>query len=170
MSIDWGASARQVREALAHRAAGVVVVTARVGDELHGLTVTAWCSASLDPPLILVCVEAVTASHAAIAAGGAFGLTILAREQEALADRFAGRAIPVGSDFAGAPYMQAVTGAPLLAGGIGWLDCRVVARHPAGTHTIFVGEVVAAASAAAADALPPLIYLRRRYVQPSDEQ
>jgi flavin reductase (DIM6/NTAB) family NADH-FMN oxidoreductase RutF len=169
MSIDWGANARQVREVLAHRAAGVAVVTTRDGDELHGLTVSAWCSASLDPPLVLACVEAVTASHAAIVGSGAFGLTILAREQEALADRFAGRAIPVGPDFAGVPFVQAVTGAPLLLGGIGWLDCRVVASHPAGTHTVFVGEVVAAASAADADALAPLIYLRRRYVQPSDE-
>jgi flavin reductase (DIM6/NTAB) family NADH-FMN oxidoreductase RutF len=170
MSIDWGASARQVREVLAHRAAGVAVVTTRVGDELRGLTVTAWCSASLDPPLVLVCVEAVTASHEAIVDSGAFGLTILAREQEALADRFAGRAIPVGPDFAGVPHMRAVTGAPLLIGGIGWLDCRVVANHPAATHSIVVGEVVAAAAADDADALAPLIYLRRRYVQPTDEQ
>jgi flavin reductase (DIM6/NTAB) family NADH-FMN oxidoreductase RutF len=66
-------------------------------------------------------------------------------------------------------HFAAVTGAPLLAGGIGWLDCRVVASYPAGTHSIVVGEVVAAAQAEAADSMAPLLYLRRRYTAPGDD-
>lgn len=170
MERDWGADAERVRAVLAHRAAGVAVVTTRLGEERRGLTVTAWCSVALEPPLVLVCVEQVTTSHELIARGGIFALTILAREQELLADRFAGRAIPVGPTFADVPHTAAVTGAPLLTGGIGWLDCRVVASYPAGTHSIVVGHVLAAGLAADADALSPLISVRRRYTEPSDEQ
>jgi flavin reductase (DIM6/NTAB) family NADH-FMN oxidoreductase RutF len=169
MAIEWGSSAAHVREVLAHRAAGVAVMTTRLGEERRGLTVSAWCSVSLEPPLVLACVERVTATHALVAHSGVFALTILAREQEALADRFAGRLIAVGPDFAGVPHFAAVTGAPLLAGGIGWLDCRVVASYPAGTHSIVVGEVVAAAQAEAADSMAPLLYLRRRYTAPGDD-
>jgi flavin reductase (DIM6/NTAB) family NADH-FMN oxidoreductase RutF len=169
MAIDWGAGAEHVRAVLAHRAAGVAVVTSRLGDERRGLTVSAWCSVALAPPLVLVCVEQITASHDLIARSGLFALTILAREQEALADRFAGRAIPVGPDFAGVAHFAAATGAPLLTGGVGWLDCRVVASHPAGSHSIVVGEVIAAAMPDDADALAPLLYLRRRYTGPAEE-
>lgn len=169
MERGWETSPEAVRAVLAHRAAGVAVVTARLDDELHGLTVSAWCSVSLTPPLVLACVEQVTSTHALIAASGAFAVTMLARAQEFLADRFAGRAIPVGPTFAGVPYRTAVTGAPLLEGGIGWLDCRVAAMYPAGTHSIVLGEVVACGQAAAAGTMAPLLSLRRAYTQPAEE-
>jgi flavin reductase (DIM6/NTAB) family NADH-FMN oxidoreductase RutF len=168
MATEWGASAATVRAVLAHRAAGVAVVTTRLGEERRGLTVSAWCSAALDPPLVLVCVEQVTTSHDLIEQSRVFALTILAREQEFLADRFAGRAIPVGPTFDGVPHTEAVTGAPILGGGIGWLDCRVADIYPAGTHSIIVGAVVAAADSTEAAHLEPLISLRRRYVGIAD--
>ena len=169
MEAGWGASAEAVRAVLTHRAAGVAVVTTRVGEERRGLTASAWCSVALEPPLVLVCIEQITTSHGFIEESGIFALTLLAREQEFLADRFAGQALPVGPEFADVPHTEAVTGAPLLDGGIGWLDCRVVAMHPAGTHSIVVGEVVAAGEAEGAASMAPLLYLRRRYTQPADD-
>ena len=170
MEQRWQASPEWVREVLAHRAAGVAVVTSRLGEELRGLTVSAWCSVALVPPLVLACVELVTNTHEAIEQSRIFAVTMLAREQEFLADRFAGRAIPAGPTFAGIPYRLAATGAPILAGGIGWLDCRVVAMHPGGTHSIVVGEVVAAGMAEDAASMAPLLYLRRSYTRPAEEE
>jgi flavin reductase (DIM6/NTAB) family NADH-FMN oxidoreductase RutF len=165
-AIEWSARPAAVRAVLSHRAAGVAVLTTCLDDERRGLTVTAWCSVSLDPPLVLACIERVTTSHDLIERAGHFGLTLLAREQELLADRFAGRALPVGPDFHGVPTVTAVTGVPLLAGGLGWLDCRVVGQLAGGDHTIFLGEVVAAATAEDADQRAPLLSLRRRYTRP----
>lgn len=158
-----------IRAVLGRRAAGVAVVTTRAGDEQRGLTVSAWCSVTLDPPLVLACVEQVTTSHDLIERSRVFAVNILAREQEFLADRFAGRAIPVGPDFVGVPYQTAITGAPILAGSIGWLDCQVTEMHPAGTHSIVVGAVVAAGEAEEADLMTPLLLFRRRYTRPLDD-
>ncbi|HEY8155385.1 MAG TPA: flavin reductase family protein [Myxococcota bacterium] len=131
----------ELKQVLAKRASGVAVVTARAGDVIHGMTVSAFAEVSLTPPLVLVCAEKSSHTHPVIARGGVFALNVLARDQAALSDRFASKK-DEERRFVGLDYESGVTGAPLLAGTVATLDCRVRAAHDAGDHVIYVGEVV----------------------------
>ena len=147
------------RAVLGRFASGVTVVTARDADGVdHGMTVSAFCSASLVPPLVLVCVERGASTLPALMAGTHFAVNILAQGQEALSRRFAWQDV---NRFDGVGYTRGVTGAALLDETLAWLECRTVARHPAGDHVIVVGEVEAA------EARPerPLLYYRGGYAQ-----
>jgi flavin reductase (DIM6/NTAB) family NADH-FMN oxidoreductase RutF len=142
-------------------ATGVVVVTTATDEGLHGLTVNAFCSVSLEPPLVLVCVDRLARGHDRLAEAGAFGVSILADRQEFLAERFAGRAPLVSPRFDGVPYLTAATGAPLLREAVAWLDCRLWAAYDGGDHSIFVGEVLAAELAD--ERAVPLLFHAGRY-------
>ena len=145
------------RRALGQFAAGVTVVTTRdaQGRSL-GLTVTAFCSVSLEPPLVLVCVDHRSEAHVGFRQAGLFGVSILADGQEEVSRRFAagGAAKFVGLDLA-----TGTTGVPLIPGALAHLECRVRATHDAGDHAIYVGEVLAV------DVKPgrPLLYHDRGY-------
>ncbi len=141
-------------------ASGVTIVTARAGAEAHGMTVSSFTSVSLEPPLVLICAEKVTRTHALIAASGAFAVSVLTREQGDLADRFGGRDTEHTDRFQGVPTFTAVTGAPILSDYVSYFDCVVSEAHPAGNHTIFVGKVV---SARLANGRDPLVYWRQAY-------
>jgi len=123
-------SQAELKNAYARWATGVTIVTARAGDRIHGMTVSAFTEVSLEPPLVLVCIDRTSGTQPVIAEGGVFAVNILARGQESLAKRFA-------SDGA-----TGETGAPRLAGSVASLDCRLEAAHEAGDHIIYVGEVV----------------------------
>ena len=131
----------ELKQVLARRVSGVAVVTARDGDVVHGMTVSAFTEVSLVPPLVLVCAEKTSNTHPVIARGGVFALNVLACDQAALSDRFASK-VDDERRFLGLDYETGVTGAPLLAGTVATLDCRVRAAHDAGDHVIYVGEVV----------------------------
>jgi flavin reductase (DIM6/NTAB) family NADH-FMN oxidoreductase RutF len=151
-------SADAFRKALAAWASGVTIVTSRHGDAVHGMTVSAFSSVSLDPPLVLVCADKSSDTHGVIARSGRFAVNVLARGQRALSDRFA-----VKKDehlrFAGVPWGEAVTGAPLLDEALVGIDCRVAAAHDAGDHVIYVGSVEAVRQREG----EPLLYFRGRY-------
>ena len=119
---------------------GVTVVTARAGDRVHGMTVTAFTEVSLTPPLVLVCADKASLTHPVIAEGGVLAVNILARGQEELSRRFASKE-QEHRRFEGLAYQTGKTGAPLLADTVAALDCRVVAAHDAGDHVIYVAEV-----------------------------
>ncbi len=142
-------------------ATGVTVVTARPesGPPL-GVTVNSLTSVSLEPPLVLICIANYLRMHAAIRDGGHFAVNLLNGDQEALSRRFAGQ--PAGRDpFAGLRVTPGpMTGAPILPSGLGHLECRLVAAYPGGDHTIFLGEVLAAAASAEQAAL---VYYLSRY-------
>ena len=108
---------------------------------IHGMTVSAFTEVSLVPPLVLVCADKTSNTHPVIARGGVFALNVLAHDQAALSDRFASKR-DEERRFEGLDYETGVTGAPLLAGTVATLDCRVRAAHDAGDHVIYVGEVV----------------------------
>ena len=147
------------RAVLGRFATGVTVVTARDGDGVdHGMTVSAFCSASLVPPLVLVCVDQTASTLPALMAGSHFAVNILAQGQEALSRRFAWQDV---NRFDGVGYTRGVTGVALLDETLAWLECRIVARHPAGDHVIVVGEV----EAADARSERPLLYYRGGYAQ-----
>ncbi len=140
MSID----SNQFRHVMRHFATGVAVLTARDGDQIHGMTANAFTSISLNPTLVLVCIQKPSATHDLVTRAGNFAMNILSDQQQAIAQRFAKQiAVPV-DPFADIVYHGAATGAPIFDDCIAYVDCRVIAAHDAGDHTIFIGEVQAA--------------------------
>lgn len=149
-----------LRTVMRHWTTGVALLTARDGAHVHGMTVNSFTSVSLEPPLVLVCVEQVVRTHALVERSQAFAISILNEGQAYLSDRFAGRDTEHKDRFEGVRTFTAITGAPIIAENMGYLDCAVVAAHEAGTHTIFVAEVVAAQ---VQDGRGPLVYFNRGY-------
>ena len=132
----------ELRKLLGRWTTGVTIVTARVGEKIHGMTVSAFTEVSLDPPLVLVCAERSSNTNSLIADGGVFALNILARDQEALSKKFASKE-EEWQRFDGVDWDTEATGAPILPNIVAALDCRVVAAHEAGDHVIYVGRVEA---------------------------
>ena len=143
-------------------ASGVTVVTTVQDGKLRGVTVSAFLAASLNPPLVAVCIANESESREWIAASGIFAVNILSDDQEFLSDRFAARAPIVNTRFDGVPYHTALTGAPILAKSLAWYDCRVETLHASGDHTIFIGRVEAVGFEA--ESKQPLLYFANRYV------
>ncbi len=132
---------RIFRDVCGHFATGVTVLTVDDRGTPRGMTANAVSSLSLDPLLMLVCVEGTASAHEAVANMGAFAINILAEDQRHLSDLFAAHGDPP-EPMGGAPYHTASTGAPILEGTIGWIECEVWERYAGGDHTIFVGKAV----------------------------
>ena len=133
-------SAEEFKAALATRAGGVAIVTARAGERVHGMTVTDWAGVSVDPPLALVCVDKSSHTLEVIEEGKCFAINVLAEGLEALSNKFASKK-DEWTRFDGLEVETGVSGAPLLECAITILDCSVVAAHEAGDHWIFVGRI-----------------------------
>jgi flavin reductase (DIM6/NTAB) family NADH-FMN oxidoreductase RutF len=145
---------------------GVTVVTTAVGDQRYGVTASSFSSVSLEPPLVSVCLARTAFAHDLVGDTGVFGVTILGKDHAELGRRFA-RFDPEGPDrFADEEWVTAKTGSPLLGTALGWLDCSVLHAHPGGDHTIFVGEVLAAATPRTTS---PLLYHSRTWGQFADQ-
>ena len=148
--------AAQFKLAMSHFASGVTVVTTEQEGTPYGMTVAAFSSLSLHPPLVLVCIEKSVRSHEAIASAGKFGVSILSGTQADVSNRFASR----GEDkFSGIATHRGTTGVPLIDGAITSLECTLREQFPGGDHSIFVGEVVAIETAEGV----PLVYYRSGY-------
>jgi flavin reductase (DIM6/NTAB) family NADH-FMN oxidoreductase RutF len=157
------------KAALGRLASGVTVVTVRGADGIdHGMTASAFTSLSLDPPLVLVCVEADNSTYEIIESSDSFAVNILARSQEEISNRFAGGI--VGADGRWTPWPMdrdrfedldfsrgEHSGAALLEGSLASLDCTLEAVLPGGDHGIFVGRVQGATLCEGA-AQGPLLY------------
>jgi flavin reductase len=129
------------RRAAGQFASGIVVVTTRGG---HAMTVSAFTSVSLDPPLVLFCAEKIARFHDAVLAEGSWAVSILAEDDEKTARWLAIRGRPMDGQLDGvAHHPGPATGAPLLDDALAVLECRTTAVHDAGDHTIVVGEVQA---------------------------
>jgi flavin reductase (DIM6/NTAB) family NADH-FMN oxidoreductase RutF len=155
------------KESLRHFPSGVTIVTIHVNGQVHGLTVSAFASVSPEPPLIMVIVDQLHSAFPMMEApGAAFAVNILGHDQASLSDRFAW--VKDEDRFLEGTWTVAVTGAPILADALAWLDCTIYARYPAGTHTIYVGEVQASGVPRPDQA--PLVYWNRRYrdLKPGD--
>ena len=147
------------RSVLGRFASGITVVTAVDEDgEDQGMTVSAFCSASLDPPLVLACVDHTAAMHPLLQRVTHFAVNILSAGQEALSRRFAE---PELDPFDGVGYRRGTNGAALIDDALAHLECRVVDRREAGDHTIVVGRVESAVSYQGR----PLVYYRGGYTQ-----
>lgn len=148
------------RSVLGRFASGVTVVTLRAPDGRdRGLTVSAFCSLSLDPPRVLACVDRQASLHDDFLAASHFGVNILAADQEDVSRRFAE---PEADRFEGLGYQWGETGVALLGGVVAQLECRVHTTYDGGDHTVFVGEVL---SGRTLGADRPLLYYRGGYAQ-----
>lgn len=153
-------SSDDYRDALRHFPAGVTIVTIKVGENIHGLTVSAFASVSPEPPLIMVIIDNVHSAYPLLQTEGAvFAVNILEEGQADMSNRFAW--LKDEDRFDEGEWRTAVTGAPILANCLAWLDCKIISSYPAGTHTIYVGEVQA--SGVPRPDEPPLIYWNREY-------
>lgn len=145
------------RTALGHFASGVTVVTTTSSDgRPYGLTVSAFSSLSLTPPLVLVCIDNRAPGISFVKASGYFVVNVLTHEQEHMSRRFSSRQ---EAKFEGVGYKPGELGAPVLEGVLAFLECKVAEAFEGGDHTIFVGEVIAAH----VDDGEPLLYFRGGY-------
>lgn len=145
------------RKVLGQFASGVTIVTTTSDDTFFGMTVSSFASVSLDPPLVLFCADKRAHSGTMVGPAGFFAVNILAEEQREFSDLFAGKGTDdERSDKLATLGHKAVTGAPILPGVLGWLDCRVDRAIDAGDHIIYIGLVVA--SAVREDARPLLYW------------
>lgn len=138
---------------------GVAVVTVDADGERLGLTIGSLVSLSLVPPLVGVAISRQAAMHELLRGAHGFAVSLLAAGQDGLAQHFA-RGVPPIALWRGIACREGTSGAPLLAGALGWLECRLAAEHAVGDHTLFVGEVL---SAELGEAAPPLVHLDSGY-------
>jgi flavin reductase (DIM6/NTAB) family NADH-FMN oxidoreductase RutF len=156
-------SSQGFRHALGRFASGVTVLTVR-GEhgQPHGMTASAFCSVSLEPPLVLVCVDHQARTHTLMKKTEWFGINVLRDDQREFSEYFARRerdSEQAGAERIGVRYKQTSNGTPMLERSLVEIECRLVAAHEAGDHTVYVGE---------AEELhyhegEPLIYFRGAY-------
>lgn len=154
-----------LRSVLGRFATGVTVVAA--GRETPcGMTANAFTSVSLDPPLVLVCVDRNAAIYKTVVAAGSFTISMLSARQEHVARHFADHSRPRGVDefgaFAWSPGPS--TGAPILDGAVAWLECALTTSHEGGDHEIFIGSVLASGSGPVED--DALVFYGGNFHQP----
>ena len=155
-------SPQEFKDALRHFPAGVTLVTAGRGDDVHGLTVSAFASVSADPPMIVVILDLRNHIHPFLEAEHAtFAVSFLGSDQEALSNRFAFE--PQETRFGEGRWTPAPGGTPVLDDAVAWLECTVESRLEAGSHILYVGRVQA--SQVRRPDAEPLVYWNRGYRQ-----
>jgi len=138
MSMD----AAHFRQIIGHFATGVTVVTTAVDGWLHAMTANAIASVSLDPLLLLVCVDKTAHAYAQIANGRRFGVNILSDKQEDISRLFAEHNPPERERLQGAAYYLGPNGTPVIENCLAYMECALTDECPGGDHTIFIGEVL----------------------------
>lgn len=154
MTLDSG----RFREVMGLFATGVTVLTIPPAEDPHGITVNSFTSVSLDPPLVLVCLDHDSTAHERLSGQEGYCVNVLATDQRHLGEYFAGMTDGETSPFEVEPTHTAVTGAPVFSESLGYLDCTVESAVAAGDHTIYIGRVRAAESLRRGDPARPLTY------------
>jgi flavin reductase (DIM6/NTAB) family NADH-FMN oxidoreductase RutF len=142
----------ELREVMRRFPAPVAVVTAEVDGERFGLTVGSLVSLSLEPPLVGISIGKDSSSHEPVRRAGGWAASLLGGGQTRIAQHFARRGIPPLALWHGVDVRDGARG-PLVEGALGWLECRTVAEHEAGDHTIFVADVESIELGAAGEGL-----------------
>jgi len=150
----------EFRSIIGHFATGVTVITTAAGDQLHGMTANAVSSLSLDPVLVLICVDKTTHTHRVLTDGGVFTVNILGEHQEKLSRIFAKKSEPEAGTLRGQPFRIGESGAPILADCLAFVECRVANVFDGGDHSIFLGRVV---SEGVESEMRPLLFYRGGY-------
>lgn len=156
---DAEQSARKFRDVLGRFCTGVTVVTSMSNGEPVGMTCQSFSSVSLDPPLVLFCPAKSSRAWPQMQRAGHFCVNLLSHDQLELSNAFARK----GADkFAGVSWRPSATGAPLLDGVLGWVDCTIYAVHEAGDHYVVIGRVM---DLGVEDAPHPLLFYRGQYAR-----
>jgi len=142
-------------------ATGVTIITVDLEGEVHGMTANAFASVSLDPMLVLVCVDHSTRTHAHLHAKKRFGVNVLSEQQRAISEYYARpeRTHENAEAEAGARFDRTAHGTPILNGSLAYLECRLHSAQLAGDHTIFIAEVENVVVREG----EPLLFFRGRY-------
>ena len=156
MSIDEAA----YRTLIGHFATGVTVITTAHDGLLHGMTANAITSVSLNPLLLLVCIDHEAHAYQQVLQSGRFGVNILSEGQEELSKRFAAKAEPEHGQLRGAAFQFGPHGTPVLDGCLAYLECEVSDSCEGGDHTIFIGRVL---GGEVLRETPPLLFYQSRY-------
>lgn len=149
----------EFRAAMSRFATGVTIVTATVDGVDHAMTASSFVSLSLEPPLVLVCVERESRFHEAITAVEHWGVSVLGEDQVDCARWFATRGRPLEGQLDRVAHHRGEAGVALIDGAIAQVECRTVEHHPAGDHDIVIGEVLTLSSGEGS----PLMYFRGHY-------
>lgn len=153
-------TASDFRKAMGCFATGVTIITVDQDGEVHGMTANAFTTVSLDPVLVLVCVDHRARTHAHLHARKRFGVNVLRRDQQAISDYYARSAeTHQHAEAAGARFDHTAHGTPVLQRALAYLDCRLHSVQVAGDHTIFIAEVE---EVVVRDG-EPLLYFRSQY-------
>lgn len=133
----------EFRAALGRFASGITIMSTLQAGVAHAMTANAFTSVSLDPPLVLVCVDKGVRMHGAVLECGYWAVSVLAGDQQPIADRFARSGRDLYTQFDGIGTTAGPkTGCPVIEGALSWLECRTWATYDGGDHTIVVGEVL----------------------------
>jgi flavin reductase (DIM6/NTAB) family NADH-FMN oxidoreductase RutF len=151
------------RTTMARFATGVTIVTTRLDNAYFGLTVNAFCSISLNPPLILVSLDLLSQTYASIRQSGVFAVNVLTQEQEPLALRFARKDLSSKTFDDIAIRASETTGVPLFTEALAYIECRVANEYPGGDHALVLGEVVSVDYSDNRLANEPLLYYRSTF-------
>jgi flavin reductase (DIM6/NTAB) family NADH-FMN oxidoreductase RutF len=133
----------EFRNAMGCFATGVTIITLDLQGEVHGMTANAFASVSLDPPLVLVCVDHSARTHAHLHAKKRFGVNVLAESQRVISEYYARPVHTHGhaEEEAGARFERTAQGTPILCAALAYLECKLQSAQEAGDHTIFIAEV-----------------------------
>jgi len=134
-------STESFRQILGSFATGVTIVTMKNHEGVHGLTVSAFTSVSLEPPLILICIKKDGSTHTYVAGTDAFVVNILSADQKDLAQRFANSDLDSHERFENLSYRLSHDSIPILDDSLGYLECHIVSQFEGGDHTIFLAQV-----------------------------
>ena len=157
MSVD----AMTYRQVVGNFATGVAVVTSGSGEDCHGVTVNSFTSVSLDPTLLLVCLDRASRSRATIIDSGVFNINVLRADQEHVSRLFAAKERPA-TWYEDLHCETGILGAPLIPGCLAYMECHLSESHEAGDHTILIAEVQHARVAGEGE---PLLFFRAKYAQ-----
>jgi 3-hydroxy-9,10-secoandrosta-1,3,5(10)-triene-9,17-dione monooxygenase reductase component len=151
---------RSFREVLGHFCTGVTIVTGLLDGEPFGMTCQSFSSVSLDPPLVMFCPSKTSTTWPSLRRAGRFAVNVLGDDQAQLSQDFA---VSGGPKFTGKTWEPGITGAPLIAGAIAYVECVLARVYAAGDHEIVLGQVVALERSASGGM--PLLFFRSRYLQ-----
>jgi flavin reductase len=153
----------EFRRVLGRFGSGITIMSTLQGGVAHAMTANAFTSVSLDPPLVLVCVDKEVRMHAAVLECGYWAVSVLAESQQPIAERFARSGRDLYSQFDGITTTPGPkTGCPVVGGALSWLECRTWATYEGGDHTIVVGEVLSLGADATDDPVA-LVYYAGQY-------
>ena len=157
--------AADYRRIIGQFATGVAVVTTANDGLLHGMTANAITSVSLDPPLLLVCIDKAAHSHEQFTQSGRFTVNILAEDQQEVSKIFAATSEPEQGRLQGVAFHLGANGVPLIEGCLAYIECAVADQFEGGDHTIFTGSVEDATVAGEA---APLLFYQGKYRRLAD--